>query len=449
MGTAKELNPLDRHTTMKHLGEINRLEMLGVDLSKYTSIENRVTYDPIISKFHRDVHWSILKAHATLAVNRVPDPFILTHIVTTRCNYSCGFCCYADTLNVKTHELDLEEIEHTYATIGHNLNVIFYSGGEPTLHHYLAEIIEAAYRLTPVKTVILITNAWKPELIFQLTHRIKQRCPDLHFTWSVSIDGTKPFNNASRYTQNRGWDAWQNSVDTVEGLKRLRAVFGYQELDVQVCTVCTPENEGNLSEWYHIVKEVLKPDKWALNLMRRSVQMSVNPLPTFAKRRQEASLQPFEQKYIQITERIRQDVLSGELRFLFHTKTRREGSLKSAVDLLSQEEIRRILLAQPSTFCCKAGTIGAFIGSEGEVSGCEEFAYNPLENKCFGKLKDVECDFRRIWHSDTANRYRSMIGTAQECIGCTLEPQRNYPSVLVSVKNLAKAAALSTKIRDV
>lgn len=425
-----------------------RLKVLGVDLGRYSHVESREHYSPIRSTSRRSIQWRLLKAHASLAVHRLPDPFILTHIVTTRCNYSCGFCCYADTLNAKTNELSLREIEETYATIGDNLNVIFYSGGEPTLHRHLAEILEAAYRLTPVKTVILITNAWKPDLVFQLTHRIKQRCPDLHLTWSISIDGTKAFNNACRYTQKRESDAWQNSVDTVEGLKRLRALFGYEELDVQVCTVCTPENAGNLDEWYQQIKDELKPDKWALNLMRRSVQMSGHGLPTFAERRRRGPLEAFEHKYIQLTERVRQDALSGQLRFLFHTKRRGDGSLKSAVDLLSQEEIRRLLHDQPPTFCCQAGTIGAFIGSEGEVSACEEFAYNPREGKRFGNLRDVGCDFRRLWHSEGADRHRSRVGLAEECQGCTLEPQRNYPSVLMSVRNLARAAALSVRIRD-
>jgi MoaA/NifB/PqqE/SkfB family radical SAM enzyme len=203
---------------------------LGVDLLKYPSVWERETYEPIAISKNRELYRPILKGFADQLFKRVPDPVMLTHIVTTRCNYSCGFCSFADTLNAKTNELSLEEIEKTYASIGQNLNVIVYSGGETTLNRNLPEIIEAAYRLTPVKSVYIISNAWKPDLLLQITHRVLQRCPDLHLTWSLSIEGTKPTNNATRYTKAANWDAWQNTIDAMEGLKAIRERFDYEQI---------------------------------------------------------------------------------------------------------------------------------------------------------------------------------------------------------------------------
>ncbi|MBY0449721.1 MAG: radical SAM protein [Cyanobacteria bacterium] len=442
------------------MSDEERAPYLGVDLSRYPHLFGRKQWEPIQTRQDRHIYIPLMKSYTKQLLGLTPSPFMLTHIVTTRCNYSCDFCCFADSLNKKTQELTLPEIEKAYATIGGNLNVLVYSGGETTLNRQLPEIIEAAYRLTSVKSIYIISNAWKPDLLFEITHRIMQRCPGLHLTWSLSVEGPRNHNNTVRYTKATQWDAWQNTVDTLFGLKAMREQFGYTELDAQLCTVCTPDNYQILPAWYEIVKNILQPDKWNLNLMRRSVQMSEHQLSPLAERRQkhmglvkEANKsikpllkEPFEDAYLSLTEQIRADVLSGELKFLYHTKSRIDGALKSAVDLISQEENRRVVRQEDPSFCCKAGMFGAFIGSEGQVSGCEEFALNPLENKAFGNLRETHGDFQAIWHSDKAREYRQMVGKARECHGCTLESQKNYPSILVSFNGLMRAKNLAPQI---
>src|SRR5688572_10703144 len=139
-----------------------------------------------------------------------------------------------------------------------------------------------------------------------------------------------------------------------------------------------------------MVRDVLKPDKWNLNLMRRSVQMSNHDLPTLEARRSAKSMEPFEAKYLEITRQVREDVLAGKLKFLYHTRSAKDGALKSAVDLISQEENRRALTGESLQFGCQAGSFGAYIGSNGTVSGCEEFAHNPVEGKSYGNVRDVD-----------------------------------------------------------
>jgi MoaA/NifB/PqqE/SkfB family radical SAM enzyme len=421
---------------------------VGTDLSKYPSVTERELYEPLAIKTNREMVRSLLRGYRNHAFGQVPNPAMLTHIVTTRCNYSCGFCSFADTLNVKMDELSLQAIEKTYATIGDSLNTIVYSGGETTLNRNLPEIIEAAYRLTPVKSVYIISNAWKPELLFEITHRIKQRCPNLHLTWSLSIEGPKAINNAARHTRNEQWDAWQNTVDTMWGLKKIREQFDYRELDVQLCTVCGPNNAFIMQDWYEMVRDVLQPDKWNLNLLRKSVMMSDHEMESWETRRRSGRLEHFEEVYIAITEQLRKDALAGHLKFQYHTKSPLEGSMKSALDLISQADNRQVITGQNPGICCKAGNNGAYIGSDGKVSGCEEFANSPHENKSFGNLNDVDYDFQAVWHSEAAKAYRTQAGKAKECYGCTLESQKNYPSVLFSIKHLSNAYRLSRQIQD-
>ena len=418
----------------------------GTDLSLYRWVDDRPRFEAIETRQNRGLARPIVKTFTSRWAGRVPNPVMLTHIVTTRCNYSCGFCSFADTLNSVSDELSLEEIEKTYATLGDTVNVIVYSGGETTVNRQLPEIIEAAYRLTPVKSVYVISNAWKPDLLFEITHRLMQTCPELHLTWSLSIEGPREINNRARYTKKNGWDAWQNTIDTMWGLKRMRQLFGYNQLDVQLCTVCTPDNAHCLPDWYDMVRDVLQPDKWNLNLMRRSVQMSDHAMASWTDRRQKQQLEPFEQMYFDLTEQVRQDVLAGRLKFLYHTEHPMDGALKSAVDLMSQEENRTVLQGDPPQIPCRAGTSGAYIGSNGAVSGCEEFANHPTDNKTYGMLRDFGYDFQAIWHGQKAAQYRQKSGCASECYGCTLESQKNYPSVLVSFKQLVRAASMAPSI---
>src|SRR5690606_23030190 len=134
-------------------------------------------------------------------------------------------------------------------------------------------------------------------------------------------------------------------------------------------------------------------------------------------------------------------------KFLYHTRTPEDGALKSAVDLISQEENRRTLLEEPLQFCCKAGSFGAYIGSEGVVSGCEEFAHNPTETKAFGNLRDVDYDCQKLWRGKDAEQFRRHVAQSSECHGCTLERQRNYPSSLISFKTLQQAQRLAGRIQ--
>lgn len=426
----------------------DRYQALGVDLTRYQWVEDRPVFSPLAVRKNRGMGGPLVRSYWHNLTNQVADPVMLTHIVTTRCNYSCPFCSFADSLNAKKNELTLEEIRTAYTTIGNNLNVIVYSGGETTLNRDLEAIIEAAYELTPVQSVYIISNAWKPDRLLEVTHRIMQTCPDLHLTWSLSIEGFADYNNAVRATKHPEWDAWRNTIDTMVALKTIRERYGYTQLDVQLCSVCTPDNHTTLDAWYEMVRDVLQPDKWNLNLMRRSVQMSDDQLESFESRRQRRDLEPFEQTYIHITERLRRDVLDGSLGFLYHTRTPMEGALKAALDLLSQEENRRQITEQPSLFCCRAGTQGAYIGSEGEVAGCEEFAMHPSGDYLYGNLRDTQGNFRAIWRSEKAQALRALTNQAPQCRGCTLESQRNYPSALVTLPRLVDAWRLAKQIKN-
>jgi hypothetical protein len=58
----------------------------------------------------------------------------------------------------------------------------------------------------------------------------------------------------------------------------------------------------------------------------------------------------------------------------------------------------------------------------------------------------VGYDFQALWQSDKAKQLRACAGKSTECNGCTLESQRNYPSILVCLKPLIQAGKLGAAI---
>jgi MoaA/NifB/PqqE/SkfB family radical SAM enzyme len=452
--TAAEINAgtLDEKQ-IAHLAGLpqeSMMDVLGVDVSSFDALRElpEGLKPPITSRTNRSVVLPVLKGMAKSRIGWVPEPIMLTHILTTRCNYSCGFCSFADSLNNRTNDMALDEIELTYSSMGHSLNTIVYSGGETTLHPDIIGIIEAAYRSTPVQSIYIISNAWKPERLLEITHTIMQRCPDLHLTWSLSIEGFKDHNNATRHTKAKDWDAWKNTIETMVAMHKMRETFGYTQLDVQLCTVCTPDNHESLYTWYPFIRDVLKPDKWNLNLMRKSVQMSDSDFTGFSQRREARALSPFEQTYVSITKQVAEDVQLGKLAFSYHTDSPIEGAMKAAVDLISQEENRATLFEAPKKFSCKAGITGAYISSTGDVGGCEEFVHNPKSPKRYGNLRDNNYNFLDIWKSKQAKRFRQLTDCSTECVGCTLESQRNYPAILVSPNTLYSAWKMGNRILE-
>ena len=91
---------------------------------------------------------------------------------------------------------------------------------------------------------------------------------------------------------------------------------------------------------------------------------------------------------------------------------------------------------------CYAGIAGAVIDNEGNVSPCEH-------KQPYGNLRENDYDFRKIWHSESAEKMRKE--TYNSCF-CTNEPQWWHPSIrynrhLVSQgKKIALKSLLNKKV---
>ncbi len=88
-----------------------------------------------------------------------PRPFVLSHLITARCNADCATCLWKQPANSRADELTADEIERLYgdaAAAGCVALVVW--GGEPMVRPDVGRILRAA-KARDLETT-LITNGW-------------------------------------------------------------------------------------------------------------------------------------------------------------------------------------------------------------------------------------------------------------------------------------------------
>lgn len=86
-------------------------------------------------------------------------PFILSHLLTSRCNADCVTCLWKAPPDAKTDELSLDEVRALYRDAGAaGFVALVLWGGEPLIRPDVAEALRAA-REARMRTTV-ITNGW-------------------------------------------------------------------------------------------------------------------------------------------------------------------------------------------------------------------------------------------------------------------------------------------------
>lgn len=160
-------------------------------------------------------------------------------IITEYCNFNCPYCrglddeIYGDR---KIKQLSVEEIKRNidFWTSGKGLENIRFSGGEPTLHKNIREIIQYA-RIKGIKRVALSTNGYSD---LDLYKRLVEAGVN---DFSISLDACC----ASTGDEMAGKvkNSWRTVVENIAELSKLTYVT--------VGVVLTPEN-------VHTVDEIIK-----------------------------------------------------------------------------------------------------------------------------------------------------------------------------------------------
>ena len=309
-----------------------------------------------------------------LVSKRGMKPVYMILGLTYDCNAFCRTCFNWEQLRRnKEHELSLDEIKRTFASLDEMLFVVM-SGGEPFLRRDLPEVCEFLSVNNGVKQITIPTGAIATDLIARSVEATLQRCPGTQIVVNLSIDHI-----GEKHDWIRGVPGnYERAKATYARLNSLREQ--YENLTVNVHTCLCTYNADDLDVIFEGVRRDFPEVSFHSFEMLRGDQpdKSIQPINTDRYRELLPKLEAYWRGYAHY---------DSFLKFV-KTYTRR---LELAV-LEQQTQVRP----------CHAGTVSGVLDARGEVRMCE--LREPV-----GNVRDAGYDFNRVWFSEEADRQRASI----------------------------------------
>jgi len=322
-------------------------------------------------------------------------PPILNFLVTDRCTLRCRHCFNWKTAGMRP-ELSLEEIQWITFNLG-PLVFLILAGGEPFLREDLPGIVHAFYRNNGVRNVVVLTDGQLTDRILDSTAQIFSACPDLHLAVGISLDGPEQVHDGIRGREG----AFSRAVETFRKLAAARERF--PRLDLQTCSVLMADNQDVFDVLLDFIRDDLKPDKVAINLIRQTP-------------RDPSLLQVSLERYEAVTRRIREETFHGRFKNKYGYDT---TGFVTLTDLYMHELVARTRRSGRAQLACRAGRISAVLFHDGTLAPCEIL-------RPWGNLRDTGYRPEPIWFSPAADAYRRKIRAG--CF-CTHEIDCFLPSI--------------------
>ncbi len=192
------------------------------------------------------------------------------------------------------------------------------------------------------------TSGYKTSLILEKTQRILRENPRIPFRIHVSLDGNKAV-----YKKVRGKDAFDNAVDTIKELNKLKLYYPHFDISI-VTTVCS-YNQDILEELNEIVESIHPHGEWCINFIRGE--------PTNPKAK-DVDLE----NYAKVNSLIDKRITNGSYRGYSGHMTSGWLSAKNAA---RRKIIFKILKNEYKGGGCSAGSLGGVVYPDGSVYPCE------------------------------------------------------------------------------
>ena len=299
--------------------------------------------------------------------------------LTYDCNSFCRTCFNWEQLRKnKEHELSLEELQKTFATMGDLLFVVM-SGGEPFLRRDLPDICETLSTKNHVKQITIPTGAIVSDLIAKSVESTLQRCPGTQIVVNLSIDHIGEKHDWIRGVPNN----YERAKKTYANLMPL--VDKYDNLTVNVHTCLCTYNAEDLDEIFVAVK-------------RDFPRVSFHSFEMLRGDQPDKNIQPI------TTQRYRE--LLPKLEAYWDTFRHYDSFLKF-VKIYSRRMELEVLEQETQVRPCYAGLVSGVLDARGEVRMCEL-------RDAVGNVKDTNYDFGKLWASEAADKQRASI-KAKEC----------------------------------
>jgi MoaA/NifB/PqqE/SkfB family radical SAM enzyme len=305
-------------------------------------------------------------------------PKLLPINVVVSTNFRCNFRCL--TCNVyerKVKELDAQEWERVFQSMGTAPTWMTFSGGEPFLRGDLPDIILSAIRHCQPAIVNIPTNGWFTKRILAGVEKICTTSPETQLVINLSFDHHVP----ERHDTIRGAPgSWPRLIDTYTGLRALNL----PNLTVGCHTVVSDQNQEDFPE---VAKGLarLGADSYIAEPAEERVE-----LQTIG-----TGITPYAARFATAAEAVLEveEAASGTV-----------AGMARALRGEYYQRVTRLLDGEDDAMpVCHAGFLSVHIVADGDVWSC------CVLSRSFGNLRDADFDFPTVWFSDKAEEFRTWM----------------------------------------
>lgn len=347
---------------------------------------------------------------------RNAPPLYLIFIITSRCNAFCSHCFNWKRQDDKhAQDLTLDEFRRISAHMD-DLPFMFLSGGEAFLRNDFAEIAEVFHRQNRVQKMQTPTNGSLPKRIDEQMGRLLRRCPDLHYSVTLSVDAVGDEHDRLRHIPG----LFERVLESHRVLQLLQK--RHSNLGVNFEITVSANNQDSLLETYRYLRDVVGADNVFTVLTRGAPRDATS---------QEVDLE----RYLALNGEVDRDLLDKEAAgyngFPF-------SGVMNAKEILTRDLVYETAKTKRFQIPCYAGNLSGVIFNEGDVYPCE------ILDEPLGNLRDWDYDFRAIWQAAAAQKARKMIRDT-ECF-CTHECFLTA-NLLFNPRTLPRVAKKWAKIR--
>jgi len=314
--------------------------------------------------------------------------------ITMRCNAKCDHCFCWEDLNVGIPELTLPQLQRIAETIT-PLEMICFSGGEPTLRRDLVEVLDLFASRQKVRTLKINTNGLNPGRVEEIATRFKEAHPNVGLEFQFSIDGLEETHDRIRGVPGNFRKVLESMKRVKELGKRFPALAGgaltvvtslnYKEL-VALNDRLLAEIGPDVGHGFELMRDV---NTKAWNLHPDAAESGVGP--------KNMALPPVE--------------AFAEIADAYRLILRRSPILANAFYLHNLAQLRAVETGKEQVKCVTAGQSVGVLYSNGDVAACEF-------TKPFANLAAHDFDFMALWSSDAAGHRRSQLAKSHCIHGC-------------------------------
>jgi len=250
------------------------------------------------------------------------------------------------------------------------------SGGEPFIRNDLAEIVCRLYDKCAPSIINIPTNGLLTDRIVSVVRQIAVYCRRSQIIINVSLDGIAEEHDIIRGVKG----GYSHAIETFNKLKSLQN----DNLSVGIHTVISVFNVNRIST-IHDELVRMGPDSYITEIAEERTELltrgsGITP-----------SITEYGKAIDYLTEKLKKDTFG------------KVGRLTRAFRIRYYQMVKRVLAEKKQIIPCYSGFASAQIAPDGDVWMC------CIQADAIGNLRDSGYDFKKVWISERANKYRKVI----------------------------------------